>query len=609
MKDKIGLRGKCLLFISCVFFLVIFLSPISALANSEVDDLKEKLKTLEMQIKKMEERLNTTEKSTATEEKQIQEIEDRLNKTELHSATDKISLGIEFRTRGDSIHYNDIRIAPGWLMNGFFTDVGINPMTMAPWTVADMNSTTPASMLMMLGMMPPGMTVQQMISMNGFNGATKTYIQSMMAAMAAAGAIPDAEKYDADNDTIFTNKFHMNMKAKVSDNLSFAGRLAMYKVFGDSAGVKFNTGSFGDIFLDGNTSSLPHGDTIHLERAYFNYKSDIGDIPTSFSLGRRPATLGAPLEYRNNSLEGGSPLATIINWQFDGASYSLNLEDTLDIPGAAFKLCYGVGFESDWGNSYSLNATSAVDDATFGGFIATLYDDDLTSVVVNYAHAWDITDGFVGTMLMPFIPFEESDGTYSFTKNRGGYISRMEASTNIGDFDMFTILLRTNLSEIFSDIDIFFAPSWSKTSPAAISRNPFYSLLGQGLLSSNGQLEGHDGYSVYMGAIFPMPFGGKLGLEYNWGSKYWINMTGAEDSLIASKLSTRGQVFEGYYIQPVVGDKFFVTLGGQYYDYKYTGSGNPLGAPVEVSNVNAFDAFFPVLDKVWNLYMSATLRF
>ena len=113
------------------------------------------------------------------------------------------------------------------------------------------------------------------------------------------------------------------MNAKVNDQLSFSGRLAAYKVFGDSTEVKFNQGSLGDVTLDGNTSSLPHGDTIRLERAYFNYKKDLGRVPTNFSLGRRPSTDGPPLEYLNNSLEGGSPLATIINWQFDGASYNL----------------------------------------------------------------------------------------------------------------------------------------------------------------------------------------------------------------------------------------------------------------------------------------------
>ena len=100
-----------------------------------------------------------------------------------------------------------------------------------------------------------------------------------------------------------------------------------------------------------------------------------------------------------------------------------------------------------------------------------------------------------------------------------------------------------------------------------------------------------------------------LGLEYNYGSQYWFNFTGAEDTLVDSKLAARGHVFETYYIQPVFGDTLFVKLGGRYYDYEYTGSGNPLGEPVSISDATALDTLFPVTDKVWNVYLSATVRF
>ena len=175
--------------------------------------------------------------------------------------------------------------------------------------------------------------------------------------MKAAGMVPAPNSYNADNDIIYTSRFRMNMKATINPHLDFAGRLAAYKVWGDSTGVQFNHGSLGEVTFDGNTSSLPHGDMVHVERAYFNYKQDLGNVPINFSLGRRPSTEGPPLEYGNYSMEGGSPLATIINWQFDGASLTFGLEDVTGIPGQAFKLCYGVGFEGDWGNSYSMTSS------------------------------------------------------------------------------------------------------------------------------------------------------------------------------------------------------------------------------------------------------------
>ncbi len=546
----------------------------SPAAADEVQDLKRQLRELSDQMKSVQEKLESMEKAETEKDEDMEALEDRLSKAEFHAATDKIAWGVELRTRAESIHYDNLLSAPPQLLGGFFT--------------------------------PPPF---------GFNGATLPQIRQGMADMAAGGMVPPPAKGDVDNDIIYTNKLRLNLKSTYNDNLSFGGRIAAYKVFGDSTEVKFNQGSLGDVTFDGNTASLPHGDTLHLERAFFNYKNEVGGLPYSLSLGRRPSTVGAPLEYRNYSPVDGSPLATIINWQFDGASLNFGLEEATGLPGASFKLCYGVGFEGDWGNSYSLSAAQPdVEDVHMLGVISTLYDDGLTSLVFNYAHAWDVTDGFTGLTVMPFIVSRsDTDGDgeneYNFSPNTGGFISRLEPSSNIGDWDAASLLLRKNLYESLGDIDVFLAGSWSHTNPSRISANPFYEMLGQGLLSSNGDLEERDGYMVYAGAVFPMPLDARMGLEYNWGSQYWFNFTGAEDSLVGSKLAARGQVFEGYYHQPILGKNFFLTLGGQFYDYEYTGSGNPLGEPVKIDDATAFDTLNAVIDEVWLGYLSATVRF
>lgn len=572
MKKKLRVR-----YFGGIFSLLFLLSLFSAtgvFAENEIQTLKEQLQTMSKQMEELQKRIEAMETEESEKKDQIKEMDSRLNKAELHTATDKISFGIDLRTRAESIHYKDLGIAPTSLTNGFFVNY------------------------------PSG----------GFNGATLTQAQSAIAGMIAGGMVPPVEHYDINNDIIYSNRIRLEMKAKVNDNLAFAGRLATYKVYGDSTGVKFNHGSLGDATFDGNTSSLPHGDTIRLERAYFNYKNYMGSVPFNLSLGRRPSTEGPPLEYRNNGLEGGSPLATLINWQFDGASLSFGMEDVTGIPGFELKFCYGVGFESEYGNSASLSSTADVDDVHMAGFIATLFNNDTTSAVLNYAYAWDVTDGFTGLTVMPFIAYKDdlnNDGVneYYFQKNYGGFISRLEPTSNIGDWQAASLLVRSNLTEKFDkDIDFFISGSWSHTDPSQVSENPFYEIMGQGLLSSNGDLKSRDGYMIYVGAIFPMPLDAKLGLEYNYGSKYWFNFTGAEDSLIGSKLATRGQVYEIYYNQPIVGRNFFVQLGGQYYNYDYTGSGNPLGEPVKIDNLTSLDALFPVVDKVWNAYLSATLR-
>ena len=192
-----------------IFLLTLVLMVPSASAGDDVSALKAKMDAMKAKMDAMKD--------------QMAELEERLDETELHTATDKISFGFELRTRGDSIHYNDTRVAPAWLMGGFFTGVGNNMMTGNPWTVAEMNAMTPAAVLGFLGMMPPGFTLQDMMATNGFNGATLNYIQSMMGGLQMAGAVPDAMMYDADNDIILTNRLRLEMKAKISDNLTFGG--------------------------------------------------------------------------------------------------------------------------------------------------------------------------------------------------------------------------------------------------------------------------------------------------------------------------------------------------------------------------------------------------
>ena len=564
--------GKMIL---TLMLMLVFCVATPARAAEDTEKLNRQMDDLKRQIEVLQEKIDQVQDKNKQQEETTKEMDERLNKAELHTATDKLSFGVDLRIRAESIHYNDIQMAPTALLNGFFTD----------------------------------------IAMGGFNGGTLQQIQQGMANMVAADMVPPTDKADADNDIIYTNRLRLDMNARVNPQLTFGGRLAAYKAFGDSTGVKFNQGSMSDVTLDGNTSSLPHGDTLRVERAFFNYSTYLGSAPFNISFGRRPSTEGPPLEYRNYGLEGGSPLAHLINWQFDGASATVGLEDLIGIPGASFKLCYGVGFEGDWGNASSLSSTQPdVEDVHMYGFIADLYNDDIHSAVFSYAHASDITDGFTGLTVMPFYVSkrdDNGDGTdeYYFERNSGGFISRLEPMTNIGDWDGASMLLRTNLGDKLADIDIFLSGSWSHTNPTRVSRSPFFEIMGQSLLNSNGELESRDGYSIYAGTIFPMPLKARLGIEYNWGSQYWLNFTGAEDSLVASKLAARGQVWEVYYHQPISDRNFFLTLGGQYYDYAYTGSGNPVGEPVEISELTSLDAINAVVDEVWLVYLSATLRF
>lgn len=87
---------------------------------------------------------------------------------------------------------------------------------------------------------------------------------------------------------------------------------------------------------------------------------------------------------------------------------------------------------------------------------------------------------------------------------------------------------------------------------------------------------------VYLGGRWTLPVGGtyapKLGLEYNYGSRYSISFAQSTD-LLTNKLATRGSAWEAYVIQPITG-RAFLRLDWQYINAEYTSGmpGNIAGA-------------------------------
>jgi hypothetical protein len=80
--------------------------------------------------------------------------------------------------------------------------------------------------------------------------------------------------------------------------------------------------------------------------------------------------------------------------------------------------------------------------------------------------------------------------------------------------------------------------------------------------------------------------------------------------VVGSKLATRGHAGEAYYIFDI-NPNMFIKIGGIYYDYKYTGSGSPVGAPVKIEDVQDGTAasILPAVDEVWDGYASLTVKF
>lgn len=178
-----------------------------------------------------------------------------------------------------------------------------------------------------------------------------------------------------------------------------------------------------------------------------------------------------------------------------------------------------------------MSYSSDVDDMQFGGWIANLYENEDTKIVNMYAHAFDVTDGFTGLVVMPFTVngFDfNNDGSYdqyNMNMNSGGYISRTEATANIGSLDIVTLLGESKIQ----DVGFFLDLALSHARPSGISMNPMMQFLGtDALLNSNGEQSNRTGYSVWAGVKTELPWEGTIGFEYNWGSQYWLGFTGGK---------------------------------------------------------------------------------
>ena len=586
--------GKKILICLVASFMVVGSVAFAQEEASQEQDLEQRIEKLQQQVEELQEE----------QQEDTESLKERVSQTERHTAADKVELSVEMEPRLWSIHMQNVRSSYGVLQQAMpaiqdFQDPAVSSPPYA-FTAQQMQDILQGKY--------SAQQIQGMFQQYG-TGINSDYAQAL-------ADLDDPPEVDAENDAVRTLRFRLRMDSQVNENLRFAGRLAAYKVWGDSVGINFNRAGMQDVSMDGTTASNPHGNTIRLERAYFVYDNEIGQVPWYISVGRRPSTEGPPLQYKKNlPAQGGSPMAHIINWEFDGASLHFDLSEVTGVPGADIKFCYGSAFESQYGTTSAFLSEPATDDVDLYGVISDLYESYIFSLdtelklTANYAYAPDITDGFTGLTVMPFTVKKTQSGTYTFEPNESLYVSRVEPTKEIGDWQAGTLLLQGNT--MGGALDLFISGAWSHTEAENVSENPAYEMLGMSLLSSEGELEDHDGYSLYAGGRYNFAnYGTKLGLEYNYGSKYWFNFTGAEDNLIGSKLATRGHVLEPYVVQNISGEHFFLRLGAQLYDFEYSGSGNPLGEPKDVDEVTGMQTTLsPVIDRMQQYYLSAVYRF
>lgn len=469
----------------------------------------------------------------------------------------------------------------------------------------------------MLGAMPAGTTVGNVTSNFANTQSLVSFMknipaadrQTIFAGMTGAYAADPSQDYD--NDTMWTNRLRVNLRAKATEDVEFKGRLAMYKSWGmanNPVDYQYNAGNGGGPFMlnslsfDGSSTRQPEDNALRVDRAYVNW-NNLGGSSSWFSIGRRPTSDGPPSQFRLGVQDRLATPVSYMDFPFDGLTLGYGYKTFFgveDFPGKV-RFCYGRGFES--GPSVDENGLNDVD---FAGISWDVYDkDERFFSIQSFAamNMFNVPDGVTFVNPLEFA-FWEKDSTQ---------FNPLDPSQNLS-------LDRANLGNIYhtdavyyskiQNLNYFLTAGWSRTKAEGVDE------MGTSLLGSWwASPEDKDGYSFYTGVRYDFPeqpF--KVGLEYNYGTKNWISFTPGNDDLYASKLATRGHVIEAYGLWNIpAGEaiskfgKAFMRLGYQHYNYNYTGSGFWLGEPLDIDELR-YDPmaaqFYVPVDTMDQVYVS-----
>ncbi|MGP1579626.1 MAG: DUF3373 family protein [Wolinella sp.] len=421
------------------------------------------------------------------------------------------------------------------------------------------------------------------------------------------------------NPDLMTNRLIIGMKYAPTDNLAFISDLSYKKVFGDTAenmqsSVNSGYREFGWVTHESGATD----NSIKVRQAYFLYRDSNSTIPWAASVGRRPSLNGYPVNLREND-EPNSPAGHLINVEFDGASLKLDLDKISDISGMYFKLCLGRGVSNVKTHFPLYQAITPYakdkaihDNVNMIGFIFVPYDDGQYKVFTNFAYASNVT-GFTKTDIN-----DNFHAWKTFLSSTTG-LNPIDISNfhklrlkfkNVGDWWGGAITfgidgIGDGLGDFFDETKFFISFATSRTAPKS----------GMSMLGSD---KSKIGYSIYTGVQMPLPFskGAKLGIEYNRGSKYWRSNTHGEDTLIGSKLAARGNAYEIYYIQPLVGNMLTMDLRATHIRYNYTGSDSYFGhegRPMSIGEAYALHKKYPIapipVEKATDIRLSFRYRY
>ncbi len=563
--------------------------------RQEVDQLKKTLADLEKRLDAQEKKNETAAPATAEAPKeleaQVKDIDQRVTKQERDAALNRVRFTGDYRFEAHSItgevpaHIDGMTMQNLMVKTMFVMNANGGQMGELPPNPVDFQNFLNSYVASHYGdyqYFTNNLTFADLKSQfNSFPPAMQQQLMNYLAPLAYVN------KYSYNNSALYTNRLRLNLDSQIADNLSFTGRLSMYKTFGDSTGVQVFNGQPNSLNIDGTTTRVPNSDMLRVERAYFTW-SKIGGTPLYLSIGRRPSTDGPPMNLRQDEPRGGTPMGSLIDYQFDGVTIGYHFGENITA-----RVCWGLGYEAGFGNGDLLQTPAdRLSDANFLGGNIDLWSTDKTLIQTTFARAFNVTDGFNGQVVFTVNPLT-GDPLPS-------YITRFTPTTNLGDIGLYGFLGQHR----FGKLDAFANANWSTTYPAAGVTTAFGGLMSDPFENPTQ----HTGYMLYFGTRYN--FGAedrtKVGFEYNHGSKYWFNFAQGQDDILAPKTSTRGNVYEAYLLHRIM-KRFIFKADYQYYDYQWSGSGWHVGAPKDLNTIPLLG--FPTYKHAQVFTLGMTVRF
>ena len=376
------------------------------------------------------------------------------------------------------------------------------------------------------------------------------------------------------SDSLWSNRFRLNMRVKATENVEFKARLAMYKAWGMQSSPQ-NIGA-GFPMWDGNSTRQPADNALRVDRAFVNW-NNIGGAPIWFSIGRRPTTDGPPAQMRMGADSRMATPVSYMDWPFDGISMGYAYRWGSEAMGTGrIRFCYGRGFED---GLEMQDGTQNMDDMDFGGLSWDVMKKDNRFVNIQSFMAFNVFNypTFESTFVNAMAPsmFGPQMVTGDIMHNSFVYQDKLAA------INFFAVggwsITDPNENGMFND----YAGMGAAQEMAALgmSQNMINGALAQMGMEGTPHTDSENGYSVFLGARYDIDsIGLKLGAEWNYGSEYWVAMNPGHDDLYLGKLATRGNVYEIYGIYDLpTGEaiskyaKTFIRFGYQHYEYDYAG--------------------------------------